>query len=444
MDTQTPTAGSAPAAIPARDTASTEQFARSPATRLRNNRNFNIFWIGQTLSGVGDAVALIAMPLLVLRVTGSVARMGAVTAVVGVAMLVAGIVAGPIADRVDRRRLMILCDLARMIVYAAIPVGWWMAGPQQWLIFVTAGSGAFFGMCFSIAYIAAIANLVDRDQVTDANGRLQTSAAVASVIGPALAGVIAARFDPAAALGVDALSFALSAGSLACIRLRPGDSVGPDAPHAGHLAELLAGVRFLWRQPVLRALTWMIAGFSFLTMGGLDLFVYHLTHDLGQSDRAVGLVFGMVSSGAIVGGRLAAPARRRFGVAVCYLGSAIIEGCILAGIGLAPTVALMLPLTVGFMFLEILKGVNSIAVRQQVTPDHLLGRVTAAFWTINSAPGPIGAAFFTALAAHIGAPVALLLIGVGFTIIALLGLRTPARTRYPETATMPEMSILAG
>jgi MFS family permease len=420
------------------------QFARSPARRLRDNRNFNIFWLGQSLSSIGDAVALIAMPLLVLHVTGSVAQMGFVTAVVGVAMLLAGIVAGPIADRVDRRRFMILCDLARMIVYAAIPVGWWVGGPQRWLIFLTAGGGAFFGMCFSVTYIAAIANLVDRDQVTDANGRLQTSAAIASVIGPALAGIIAARFDPAAALGVDALSFACSAGSLACIRLRGAEAMRPGEPHAGRVAELSAGVRFLWRQPVLRALTLMIAGFSFLTMGGLDLFVYHLRHDLGQSDRAVGLVFGVASSGAIVGGLLAAPARRRWGFAVCYLGSAIVEGCVLVGIGLAPTVALMLPLTVGFMFLEILKGVNSIAVRQQVTPDHLLGRVTAAFWTINSAPGPIGAAFFTALAAHIGAPVALLLIGLGFTIIALLGLRTPARARYPETATMPEMPILTG
>ncbi len=411
------------------------QFARSPATRLRNNRNFNIFWVGQSLSSIGDAVALIAMPLLVLQVTGSIAQMGFVTATVGVAMLVAGVVAGPIADRVDRRRFMILCDLARMVVYAAIPIGWWIAGPQRWLIFFTAGCGAFFGMCFSVTYITAIANLVDRDQMTDANGRLQASAAVASVIGPALAGVIAARFGPATALGIDSLSFALSAGSLACIRLRPVEAARSDEPPAGHVAELLAGVRFLWQQPVLRALTWMIAGFSFLTMGALDLLVYHLRHDLGQSDRAVGLVFAVAASGAIGGGLLAAPARRRWGFAVCYLGSAIVEGVILAGIGLAPTVVLMAPLMVGFLFLEILKGVNSIAVRQQVTPNHLLGRVTAAFWTINSAPGPIGAALFTVLAAKIGAPVVLLLIGAGFTLIALLGLRTPACTRYPEAAT---------
>jgi len=396
-----------------------------------------IFWLGQSLSSVGDAVALIAMPLLVLHVTGSIARMGFVTATVGVAMLVAGVVAGPLADRVDRRRLMILCDLTRMIVYAAIPVGWFVAGPQQWLIYVTAACGAFFGMCFSVTYIAAIANLVDRDQVTDANGRLQASAAIASVIGPPLAGVIAARFDPAAALGVDSLSFALSAATLACIRLRKADTPPSDDPPLGRVGAMLAGVRFLWQQPLLRALTAMIAGFSFLTMGALDLFIYHIRHDLQQSDQTVGIIFAVASSGAIVGGLLAAPARRRWGFAVCYLGSAIVEGVLLASIGIAPTVALMLPLAASFMALEILKGVNSIAVRQQVTPDHLLGRVTAAFWTINSAPGPIGAALFTALAARIGAPAVLVLIGAAFTTIALLGLRTPARTRHPESWAMP-------
>ncbi len=421
--------------IPAPGGAVADQFARPSTARLRDNRNFNIFWFGQTLSNLGDAVALIAMPLLVLHVTGSVAQMGIVTGIAGVGMVVAGIVAGPIADRVDRRRFMILCDLIRMVVYAAIPVGWWIAGPQRWLIFLTAGCGAFFGMCFSVTYIAAIANLVDRDQMTDANGRLQATAAVASIIGPALAGLLAARFDPAAALGIDSLSFAISAGSLACIRLRKVETprAASAASSPGSIAELFAGVRFLWRQPVLRALTWMIAGFSFLTLGALDLFVYHLTHDLGQRDGAVGLIFGVAASGAIAGGLLAAPARRRWGFAVCYLGSAIIEGAILVGIGLAPTVAVVVPLMGGFMFLEILKGVNSIAVRQQVTPNHLLGRVTAAFWTINSAPGPIGAALLTALAARVGASLVLALIGGGFTIIALFGLRTAARVRSPES-----------
>lgn len=125
MDDQIPSAGIVPAANVGD---APEQFARQPGTRLLHNRNFNIFWAGQTLSAIGDAVALIAIPLLVLRVTGSIAQMGLVTATVGAGTIIAGIIAGPIADRVDRRRFMIGCDLVRMGVYAIIPIGWWLAG----------------------------------------------------------------------------------------------------------------------------------------------------------------------------------------------------------------------------------------------------------------------------------------------------------------------------
>ena len=431
-ESDAPTGGIA--ALPDRASGATAaQFAHGSAYRLRNNRNFTIFWLGQSLSNVGDAVAVIAIPLLVLHATGSVAQMGLVTGIFGIGQLVAGIVAGPVADRVDRRRLMIACDLARMVVYAAIPLGWWLIGPRLWLLYAVSALGAFLGMCFSVTYIAAVANLVDRDQMTDANGRLQATAALANCIGPALAGLIAARFGPTAALGVDALSFATSAISLAFIRLRPAAVAKPLTRSAHAAREFLAGVRFLWRQPALRALTAMIAGFSFLTMGALDLFIFRLRHDFARSDRAVGFAFTVAAFGAVAGALLAGPARRRFGFGVCYLGSAIVEGGVLVGIGTARSVAVVVPLMVAFTFLEILKGVNSIALRQQVTPDHLLGRVTAAFWTINSAPGPIGAALLTAFAARASAATALLCIGGVFTVIALLGLFSPARARFPES-----------
>jgi MFS family permease len=421
------------AAVPDATAASVrdEQFARAPASRLRHNRDFIIFWAGQTLSNVGDAIALIALPLLVLAATGSVARMGLVTGVSGVGMLIGGIVAGPLADRVDRRRFMIGCDLGRMLVYGAIPFGWWLLGPRLWLLFAVAALGSFLGMCFSVTYVAALPNLVDRDQVTDANGRLQASAALANLLGPALAGVIAARFGPVAALGADALSFAVSALSLACIRLRP--STGRSGQLAGWVAEMRAGLAFLWRQPVLRALTAMIGGFSFLTLAALDLFIFHLKHDLGGNDRAVGIVFSIASAGAIIGSLLAAPCRRRWGFGVCYLGGAIVQGIALVAIGLTPALALVAPLAAAFMLLDLLKGVNSMSLRQQITPDHLLGRVTAAFWTLNSAPGPLGAALLTLGAARFGAPTVLVGMGCCFTAIALVGLRTPARARQPQT-----------
>ena len=399
---------------------------RAPGSSVRPGQYFLMFWCGQTFSAVGDAMALVAVPLLVLGATGSVTQMGAVAAVSGVGQIVGGVIAGPLVDRVDRRRLMIVCDCLRAIVYGAVPLLWWLVGPHLWLIYGVACVGAFLGMCFSVAYITAIPALVAADRVVEANGRLQASVAVASLIGPILAGVVTARTGAIVALGADALTFLASALSLAWVRFRSvSRSVTAGTTAVGVVAELLEGVRFLWRHSVLRALTAMITGFSFFTLAATDLIIYHLAHDLRQPSDTVGFVFGVASLGAVAGGLLAAPARRRWGFGVCYLGGACAEGAVLVALGAAPALALVAPLLIGYTFCEIFKGVNSIALRQQVTPDYLLGRVTATFWTINGAPGPFGAAVLTAIAERVGASVVLMGVGLAFMVIAFVGTRSP-------------------
>jgi MFS family permease len=407
----------------------------APNARLWHNRDFNIFWIGQALSGLGDAFALVALPLLVLQTTGSVAQMGLVTGASGIGQLLAGLIAGPLVDRLDRRKLMIVCDIGRMLLFATIPLAWWSGGPQIWLLYATAMLGAALGMGFSVAYITAVANLVDREQLIHANARLQATFALATVVGPVLAGVISVRFGPAAAIGIDALSFLASALSLMLIRLRPSSDTRSLAQHPVRQAtwdELIAGIRFLLREPVLRSVTLMFFTFMLAAAGGYNLFIYYLKHDLGQPDSVVGIVFGVAGSGALLGALLAPILRRHLGFGICFLGSMMLEGIAIILIGLASTVALMAVLAMGMIFASTIKVINSISLRQQITPDHLLGRVTAAFWTLLQIPQPIGAAMAAGLGAWLGVPLVIMLMGVVGLAIGLVGLLTPARTRWPE------------
>ncbi len=396
--------------------------------RLSRNRPFSIFWAGQTFSRFGDACALIALPLLVLQATGSVAQMGLVSGTSGVGMIIAGLFAGALADRLDRRRVMIVCDIGRLVLYGSVPFVWWLAGPQLWLLYVIAGAGAMLAMIFEVTYTTAVANLVPPSQMVEANSRLQATAALSSVIGPVAAGVLAARFGPVVALGIDAGSFGASVATLFAIRLRRA-AADREGERVRPFAELWEGVRFLWQEPTLRALTFLIMGFSFLTLGALDLFVFRMKNDLGQPDGTVGTVFGLASVGAILGSLLAAPGYRRWGFGVCYLGGAVVQGVALIAVGTAPVVALLIPATMLFMATDLFKGINSMSLRQQITPDHLLGRVTAAFWTLNGAPGPIGAAILTALAARMGASTALVVAGVLYLSVAVAGIFTPARRK---------------
>jgi predicted MFS family arabinose efflux permease len=396
---------------------------------MSSRRSFGIFWVVQTLSVAGDMFSFVAIPLLVLASTGSVARMGLLTAAAGVGRIVAGFFAGTIVDRFDRRRLLIGCDAARAVVLGAVVVS------PSWILYLVSPLAAAAGMVFQVAYVAAVPNLVDPDRITEANGRLNATYAAATIVGPMLAGLVSHAFGPALAIGIDAVTFAISAGGVVLIRLRPSPRGATDPRK-----DFLVGVRFLARHPALRSLTALLTLQIFLTTGLEDVFIYFLKHDLGQDDRVVGYVLAVAGIGSIVAALIVARARRWLGFGVCWIGSVAIGGLALALVGIGHTLVLVAVLVTVFTFSLGVGGVCSMSLRQQVTPNELLGRVTAAFWTVHYALAPAGAALLTALAGRVGAPVVCLAAGVGCVAIAGAALLTPVRLSHPETAFAPPLS----
>jgi MFS family permease len=176
---------------------------------------------------------------------------------------VAGFFAGTIVDRFDRRTLLITCDAARAVLLGAVVVS------PAWILYVVSPLAAAAGMVFQVAYVAGVSNLVelpearrsgtsagsgaagvDRNRITEANGRLNATFAAATIVGPMLAGLVSHAFGPAAAIGIDAATFAVSAAGVVLIRLRPSPR-GTTNPRQ----DFLVGVRFLARHPALRSLT---------------------------------------------------------------------------------------------------------------------------------------------------------------------------------------------
>ncbi|MFP1626369.1 MFS transporter [Streptomyces sp. 5K101] len=409
----------------------------------RQNRDFGLFWVAQTLSVIGDSFALIALPLLVLRETGSVAQMGLLTAVAGAASVVAGVFAGIVVDRLDRRKLLIACDLARMVLYAAVPLAW-AFGPQICLLYVVLPLAEAVGMLFSVTYVTVVRALVPGDRITEANGRLNATAAAAGVVGPLCAGVVAAWSGPAAAVGVDAASFGVSAACLAFVRFRNRTPAEAETARQTLGKDLLAGVSFLRRHPVLRALTVFLSFFSFLTLGLNDLLIYHLKHDLGHGDGTVGTVFAAGAVGTITGALLVARVRRGLGFGATWIGAVAVCGVAVAGIGTARSAPGVAVLTAAFLCCVSVAGTCSLSLRQEVTPDHLLGRVTSAFWTIHYSAAPLGAALLTwAAQRHGTAPVGLAA-GASLLLIAALALLTPIRQARPERPVSGEVSRTTG
>lgn len=403
---------------------------------LSRNRDFHVFWAGQALSGLGDAFATVAAPLLVLQATGSVERMGRFTATVSIAYVASGLVAGSIVDRVDRRRLMIACDLGRALVYAAVPLLWWLRGPSYHALLLAAAVGAFLGNIFQVAAITAVANLVPREQLLAANGRMHGAYAAMFFVGPMLAGEVCQRLGAVAGIAVDAGSFVLSALSLVLVRARFPRPAGSTS--AGPVSDFALGLRFLWRVPVLRATAGLLALSAMLMGGRENLIIFHVKRELHRDDRAVGQVFAVAALGALAAAAASAPLRARFGFATCWIGAGLLMGASVTLLGQTHHLATLALLTACVGFAEAIRGINTMTLRQEITPDALLGRVTAAFWTVLTFPAAVGAALNGRLAERWG--VAPTLAGLGLAMVALMlaATRTPITTPPPPRESLTD------
>lgn len=404
-------------------------------------RDFALFWAVETLSTFGSAFSLIAVPLLVLHATGSVAQMGLLTGALSVANLVSGFFSGVIADRFDRKRLLVLCNVAQALLFGVVPIVWLAAQPI-WLLYVVVPLTGVFAMLFRVTYVTVVPRLVDADQITQANGRLSASFGATGVLGPVLAGVVSGQFGPTAAIAVDAATFALASIGLVFVRLRPAAAVitappsGAAAGKPSFWAEFTLGARFLWQHPVLRPLMLVLTALIFLWQGLADVFIYYLKHDLQQPDSTVGTVMAVSALGTVAGALIVARLRRIAGFGVSWIGSTMLAGACVAGIALTDSVTgVAVFLAFAFAFTAI-GGICSMSLRQEVTPGELLGRVTSAWWTIHFSLGPIGAAVVTACAARFGSPAVLAVCGVAYLLIAASAALTPVRLAHPERATL--------
>lgn len=401
---------------------------------LWRNRDFTVFWLGQALSVVGGSLSLVALPLLVLAATGSLVQMGLVTVVTGVTGILTGLFAGHVVDRSDRRRLMIACDLARAVLLGAVPLVWLTAGPLMWPLYVLTVLVTALKTVFDVAYVTAVPHLVGTGDLTAANARLMGTFALGTLAGPIAAGLITGGPGGEWALGIDGATFLVSAVSLRWVTFGraapPADETPAPAPAApaGGLREVFTvGFRFLWGHVLLRPLTVLLTLLTFVTMGATDLLVYRLTEDLGRNAATVGYVMAVSGLGVIAAALAAGRLRRVLGFGPCWLGSVGLIAVSVAGIGLSRSVPVIALLAAVFMFGSTLGGVSSMTLRQEVTPDELLGRVTSAFWTVHNAAGPAGAAVLTVLGARYGVPAASVAGGALCLLILAAGLATPLR-----------------
>jgi MFS family permease len=434
-----------------------------PASRPRDlwsNPDFIKLWTGQTISELGSRITREGIPLTaVLVLHAGTVQMGFLSALGAAAVLVFGLVAGVWVDRLRRRPILVAADLGRAAVLASIPaaaVAGVLAMGQLYAVAALAGVLTVF---FDIAYQSYLPALVAGDQILEGNSKLAMSSSIAEIAGPSVTGALVQLITAPIAILFDAVSFLISAALLVAIRRReppparlplpgaggspavgssevagtPGGSLPADRhPPEGRLAESLAGMRWIFADPVLRSLG-LRSVTAFLCHGLVGtLYILYAVDILRLRPATLGLVIALGGVGAMVGAVLAQPIARRFARGGAFLVTSTVFGLTsllipLAGVVPGSAVAfLMAAQLVGDMSLSIY-SINEVSLRQTVAPARVLGRVNAGMHLLARGMLPIGALVGGYLAAQIGVRATLAIAGGGLLLSTLWLLASPLR-----------------
>ncbi|MER5268639.1 MFS transporter [Actinosynnema sp. NPDC002837] len=397
-------------------------------TPLWRNRRFRLLWSGSAVSVLGLEVADIGYPLAILALTGSPAQAGLFGAVQAVATLLAGLPAGAVLDRGDRRRVLLVTEGARAVVTTGVAVALTTGHlPLGGLFLVAVVLGAMqpFG---GAARMLLIRVVVPPDQLTDALTQDEVRSGSTQLVGPPLGGFLHG-LGHALPFVFTALSFVLS--WLCALVLRVPE-VEPEARAPRRDARFLAGVKGIWHVPTLRAATLLVVAVN-TTGAPIALIAVVVLREQAVAAWAIGLVMSGMAAGVLAGAALVGPLHRRFQPGALLLGVALAEVPLFAGLALplGPwwVAAILFCATLGAPTLRVL--VDVLIFRQ--VPDERRGRTIAAVMTLFGAGVPAGMAAGGLLLQHFGTATAVLVPAVALAAPAVHALCRPEirRARWP-------------
>jgi MFS family permease len=366
------------------------------APRALREREFRLLFTGQTLSLVGDGMVNVALPFAVLDLTGSVTDLGLVFAAFTLPLVAFLLVGGVLADRFQPRGVMLASDLTRFVSQALVAMLLVSGQARIWeLVVLQAVRGAALAF-FQPASTSLTPSTVPPELLQEANALRGLSLAFGQVIGPAIGGFVVAGIGPGWAIGVDSISYAVSALFLVALTL-PRRAPLPPQPF---LHDLLDG----WREFTAR--TWVWSNLAFIGVGNM---VFNSTFVLGAvvakrslgGPGAWGLILGAFGLGAVIGGVVALRIRPRRPLVTANLvliGSAAPP----ALLALRPPLALVVAgACVGGIGGTVFNAVWETALQRHITPERL-SRVTAYDWFVSTAANPLGQAVTGPAAGAIG------------------------------------------
>jgi MFS family permease len=380
--------------------------------------NYWRLWGASAASNLADGLFFIALPLLAVRLTDSPILIAGLTLVSRLPWLVFVLVAGALADRLDRRTTMRNVQLFRVAVVGILAALALMDALSLPVLYVAAFVLGVGETMFDTAAQSIMPSVVDRDQLATANGRLYAVELVMNqFVGPPLGGLLIGVSVPLV-LGSSILGYALAALGLTLLvgSFRP-QRTGPPTRLTTDIAE---GLRYLWRHRVLRTMAIMVGVMNLASTATFAVLVLYAVSPgpMGLSEPAFGVLMTAFAVGSLTGSFAAAPLERRFGRVPMLFFSVLV-----IGVGIAVPAFTASPFIVGASFaisgvFIVVWNVITVSLRQRIVPDGLLGRVNAGYRLFAWGTQPIGALLGGVVGELLSLPAVFLLGGaLGLTML---------------------------
>lgn len=395
-------------------------------------------WIGQTISVFGSMVGGFALPwvaLISLNATPfQVALLGMMALIPG---FLVGLFAGVLIDRLPRKPVLIWSDVGRFVVLSSVPIAALLGGLGMVQLYLVAFLNGVFGTFFDVAYHAYLPSLIRQDELIEGNSKLSASASVAETAGFGLAGWLVQILSAPIAIFIDAVSFLVSALSIASIQQIEPTLEKPES-HGNIWLEAKTGFVIIWHQSTIRTL---IGSSVVLALFGQifgSMIIVFTTRELGLSPGLQGTIFALGGVTSLLGALLAAPLTKRFGLA-----ATLVFSMLMIALGmLAPSFAVGSgAFSIVLLLLNqcltdpawTLHNINEVSLRQSLIPNGVIGRVNGSLRFLEFGASLLGMFLGGILGEVFGARVTLMIGALGGLVAAIWLLFSPIwRLRHLE------------
>ncbi|MDT9701136.1 MFS transporter [Streptomyces sp. P17] len=416
---------------------------KSSRLGLLRDPDFGRLFAATALGQLGDRILFLALPLVaIMALDADEFQVGLLTAMTTAGSLLVGLPAGAWVDRMRKRSVMISTDMARALALLTIPVAWSADLLTIWWLYAVALLHGILTVFFDVAYVSYLPHLVGRDHLVEGNSRLSAIRSVTSISGPSIAGPMVGAVGAPATLLVSSIGMAMSGLLAISIRKREEKSEPSERPQLGR--EIKEGLKFVLKYPALRAIMLGDGIFNlFLVMYQAMLLIF-LEREMSLGSFGIGLVLSGMGCGALLGALLATRISTRVGQGPVIWLAPLVTCPLTALMPLAQPGWSLYVAAVGLASLSlggVVRVVAQSSFQQALTPDHLLGRMSATARFVSWGGIPLGGFLGGVSGSAFGATATLWIGAVGMTLSILPNFLSPLRTmrKLPEQMDAPSL-----